>query len=380
VRPAGRRACPPLRLERLEARDCPAFTPAQIQHAYGLDYTALDDGSGTYAIPADGVGQTIAIVVPYDAPNIASDLSTFSSRYGLPQASLTKVRLGSLLYSAGWAQEASLDVEWAHAMAPAANLVLVEAASAYSTDLLTAVDRARTYDGVSLVSMSWGLGEFFSETGSASQGHFTTPTGHQGVTFVAASGDNGDRSALPDWPAISPNVVSVGGTSLYLSGGDYSRETGWNNTYGGSGGGQSSYFSAPSYQSAYTGLSRRSSPDVAFVGDPGTGVYVVFNGGTYVLGGTSASAPMFAGVMAIVNEQRALLGYGSFDGATETLPYLYSLTPGYDFNSITTNPNATHSMVTTVGLGSPVVYNFVPDLAYFEIYYDGGGGNAPPPS
>jgi subtilase family serine protease len=370
------RAGRPPRLEALEARDCPtSFTPAQLQHAYGVDSTALDDGSGTYQIPADGYGQTVAVVVAYDAPNVATDLSTFSSYYGLPAASFTKVRVGSPGPNTNWAAEATMDVELVHTLAPAANIVLFEANSALTSDLVAAVDRARAYAGVSVVSMSWGSGEFSAETGASYQNHFVTPSGHQGVTFVASSGDNGNVSAQPEWPTISPNVVSVGGTSLYFSGADYSYETGWNNSTGGSGGGQSSYFGVPYWQAGYTGLSRRSSPDVALVADPNTGPQFIFSPDSshtyiYVGGGTSASAPLFAGLMAIVNEQRALLGYGSFDGPNETLPYLYSLTPGYDFNGITTNPNRTGSMITTVGLGSPVAYYFVPDLAYFGIYYD----------
>jgi subtilase family serine protease len=302
-----------LRLETLEVRECPSFTPAQIQHAYGLDYSALDDGSGTYQIPADGAGETVGIAIAYDAPNIANDLNTFSNRYGLPPADFTKVRVGNPGTNTGWAQEATLDVEWVHALAPAASIKLFEGTDNSVGNLLTAVDAARNDPDVSVVSMSWGAGEFLGETANSYQTHFTTPNGHQGVTFVAASGDSGTVS----WPAISTNVVGVGGTSLFLSGGDYNYETGWTS----SGGGQSAYFPVQDYQAGFTGLSRRSSPDVSNVANPSTGVQVVYNGGTYVFGGTSASAPMFAGEMAIVNEARALLGYGSFDGPNETLPY-----------------------------------------------------------
>jgi hypothetical protein len=361
-----------LRLETLEARDCPSyFTPAQIQHAYGLDQAALDDGSGTYQIAADGAGQTIAIVDAYDAPNIATDLNTFSNRYGLPPANFTKVRVGNPTVNTGWAQEESLDVEWAHAMAPAANIVLFEGTNSSLSSLLSAVDQARRYAGVSVISMSWGSNEFSGET--SYQNYFTTPAGHQGVTFVASSGDAGNTQATPEFPSISPNVVAVGGTSLFLSGGDYNYETGWN----GSGGGQSSYFGVPDWQAGFTGLSRRSSPDVSFVADPNTGVLVVYNGGTYVFGGTSVSAPMFAGVMALVNEQRAILGYNSFDGPSETLPNLYSLTAGFDFTTISSGVNRTGSLITTVGQGSPITYNFINDLAYFGIYYSPPPGGSP---
>ena len=122
----------------------------------------------------------------------------------------------------GWAGEISLDVEWAHAIAPGANILLVEASSADTTDLMAAVDYARHAAGVSVVSMSWGGSEFFSWGGGESQSqttydpYFTTPAGHQGVTFIASAGDSGSQSGV-QWPASSTNVLSVGGTSLYTS-------------------------------------------------------------------------------------------------------------------------------------------------------------------
>src|SRR5207302_1140307 len=120
--------------------------------------------------------------------------------------------------------------------APKASILLVEAASATLGSLLTAVDTARKTVGVTAVSMSWGGGEFWSE--SYYDGYFTTPAGHNGVTFVASSGDSGSWYG-PEWPASSPNVLSVGGTTLGLkdSSGTYGGETGWS----GSGGGVSSY-------------------------------------------------------------------------------------------------------------------------------------------
>ena len=122
----------------------------------------------------------------------------------------------------------ALDVEWAHAIAPAADLVLVEAKSANDSDLMSAVDAARNLAGVSVVSMSWGTDEYSGELGYDS--HFNTPAGHQGITFVAASGDN---TAPGLWPAFSPNVLSVGGTTLSLANGSYGSETAWSDSGGG---------------------------------------------------------------------------------------------------------------------------------------------------
>src|SRR5262249_31713648 len=156
----------------------------------------------------DGEGQTIAIVAAYDAPTIASDLATFSAAMGLPQVpSFRKIDQdgGTRLPAANaqWAKEISLDVEWAHPMAPAANIVLVESYTATIPDLIAAVNTARRISEVSVVSMSWGVGEFAGM--QAWDQYFTTPSGHQGVTFIAAAGDAGAQAL---WPAISTNVIS----------------------------------------------------------------------------------------------------------------------------------------------------------------------------
>src|SRR5438445_8706994 len=234
-----------LRLEELECRVVPSiFTPGQIRHDYGFDQIAFTADSKSVA--GDGSGQTIAIVDAYDAPTIVNDLHKFNRQFGIPDANFQKVTPTGTLPAAdaGWAQETSLDVEWAHAIAPGANILLVEAASASLNDLTSAVSFAAQQSGVVAVSMSWGTSEFSAQTLYDSV--FTTPAGHNGVTFVASSGDNGAWFGA-DWPASSPNVLSVGGTSLRLnSAGNYSSETGW----GGSGGGFSQVESEPSYQQA----------------------------------------------------------------------------------------------------------------------------------
>src|SRR5439155_7369476 len=150
--------------------------------------------------------------------------------------------------AAGWSVETALDVEWAHAIAPKANILLVEAHSSSIGDLMSAVDYARNQPGVTAVSMSWGIDE--ATLGRAAESfyhsYFTTPAEHAGITFVAASGDSGAANG-PEWPAISPNVLSVGGTRLTTTGssGAYASEGAWS----GSGGGVSAYESEPSYQS-----------------------------------------------------------------------------------------------------------------------------------
>jgi hypothetical protein len=344
-------------------------TLAQIKHWYGFDQVKFNNGT----VAGDGSGETIAIVDAYDDPNFVSStdpnfanssLHTFDTAFGLPDPVFTKVNQngGSTLPAAdgGWGTEIALDVEWAHAIAPRANVLLVEANSNSTSNLLAAVDYARRQAGVVAVSMSWGSGEFGGETGYDST--FSTPAGHAGVTFVASTGDNG---APVEWPAISPNVLGVGGTSLAVDGsGNVTGESGW----GGSGGGISTLEAQPGYQQGLTihnggsvipANGHRAGPDVSYDADPASGFYV-YNGGWAVYGGTSAAAPQWAALIAIADQGRALAGAGSLDGPSQTLPDLYQLSAS-DFIDVTSgtsigNPNYTagpgYDLVT--GRGSPV--------------------------
>ena len=339
------------------------YSPAQIRHAYGFDQISFGGVAG------DGAGTTIAIVDAYDDPNIANDLKQFDKQFGLPDPVFTKVNQtgGSSMPTAdsGWATEIALDVEWAHAIAPKANILLVEANSAYFSDLLAAVDYARRYTGVVAVSMSWGGGDFQGETDY--DGYFTTTSGHAGVTFLASSGDNG-APAL--YPCVSPNVVAVGGTTLSLNGQNWYGESGWS----GSGGGISNGESQPSYQKGVVTQSttRRCTPDVSYDSNPATGVPIYDTFGTMnpwiQIGGTSAAAPQWAALIAIADQGRALAGKASLDGATQTLPMLYGLSSA-DFHDITTggstgSPNYSagpgYDLVT--GRGSPIANLVVRDL------------------
>jgi hypothetical protein len=333
------------RLEELECRTLPStYGPGQISHAYGFDQVTLPDGSA-----GDGTGQTIAIVDAYDAPNVAQDLQAFDQAWGLPDPPTFTVATpqGQPAYNGNWALESSLDVEWAHAMAPGANIVLVEAPSTTFSNMLGAVDYAARKTGASVVSMSWGSSEFFAETSASYDGHFA---GHTNLAFVAASGDGGQ----PIWPSVSPDVVSVGGTTLYLDGaGNYLYETAWSS----SGGGISAYESQPAYQSGVVTQSatRRTSPDVAYNADPDTGYYILFNGGWYVTGGTSAGAPQWAALLAIADQGRAVVQRSPL-GARDTLNALYSLYNGPDFNSVAGG----YDLAT--GMGSPNANLLISDL------------------
>jgi subtilase family serine protease len=298
------------------------LTPAQMSHAYGLD--AVSFSSNGQTIKGDGSGQTIAIVVADHNEYLWDELYLFDGYYGLPNPNFTQFNLAGNQTNDGWAEEEAMDVEWAHVMAPGATIDVVEARSDSLADLMYAVDFARHVPGVSVVSMSWGSGEFGSE--KAYDSVFTTPAGHNGVTFVAASGDSGAYSGA-QWPASSPNVVAVGGTTLNVNAaGTTVSETAWS----GSGGGYSVLESEPGYQTSVQSTGRRSTPDVSMDANPSTAVAVVFitpaspHASWQLVGGTSLSAQLYAGVIAVADQGRALAGKGSLDGATQTLPALYA--------------------------------------------------------
>ncbi len=338
------------------------YTPAQITAGYGL--TGLTYGTAA----ADGTGQTIALVDAYNDPDIAADLATFSTAFGLATPNLTVVsQTGSTTAlpttDADWAQEISLDVEWAHAIAPGAKLLLVEADSDSTDDLTAAVDYARTVAGVSVVSMSWGTTEFSDETSYDS--YFTTPSGHTGVTFVAAAGDDGSADGA-EWPAAAAGVVSVGGTTLTLStDGTYESETGWAD----GGGGASVYEGEAAFQYSAQRTGYRTTPDVAWDASVDTGVAVYDSvsddgsSGWLEFGGTSAGAPQWSALIAVADQGRAAAGLGTLDGATNTLPTLYGLyahksTDAADYNDITSGSTSQSVSATTgydevSGIGTP---------------------------
>jgi hypothetical protein len=389
-----RRPRRPLEVEALEERDLPAsfrpgyllarvhgraapfstagptgYTPAQVRHAYGFDQVWFNGVAG------DGSGQTIAIVDAYDDPTIASDLAQFDWAFGLPNPVFQKVNQwgGGTPPPANpnWGVEIALDVEWAHAIAPGARILLVEANSNSDADLFAAVSYAAAQPGVSAVSMSWGTPEYATE--ASSDGVFTTPAGHQGVTFLAAPGDNG---APASYPSASPNVIAVGGTTLSLdSWGNWVGESAWS----GGAGGISAYEGQPFVQmgTVTQTTASRAVPDVAYDANPATGfpIYDSYNYGTYApwaqFGGTSAGTPQWAALIAIADQGRAGAGLGSLDGPSQTLPALYAM-PGGDFHDITTgNSTGTpwywagpgYDLVT--GRGSPVANLVIRDLVNY---------------
>lgn len=260
------------------------YHPADIQAAYGM--------------PSDGGTGAIAVVDYGDEGTPLSDFNTFSAQFGLPQetssdptASTNKVF--QVVYaegtkppfdpSNGWYVEEALDMEWAHAMAPKAKIYLVESGG----DLVAANQVAAKLTGVKEVSNSWGYPGEYGPGELQLDSNFVYP----GVVFFASAGDIG---GLQQYPAESPNVVGVGGTSLYMSGNTVTSETVWDGT----GGGPSNYEPRPSYQSIIQSIvhSARGCPDIAAVADPYTGVAIYAGGSWTTVGGTSVACPVCAGI------------------------------------------------------------------------------------
>ena len=332
------------------------YTPTTVKKYLGLTNT--------------GSGQTIAIVTAYNDPTIAADLATFDSTYGLSApASFKKIsQTGSTstlpATDAGWALETSLDVEWAHAIAPGAAILLVEAKDSSLANLDTAIAYAAKQTGVSVISNSWGAaGEISGETTTDSYCKLTK------AICVFASGDAGNPGG---YPAYNPYVLSVGGTTLNLATSttgavSVSGETSW----GGTGGGVSVYEARPSYQSKLP-FTMRSIPDVSYDADPATGFAVYdstpYNGssGWFQMGGTSAGAPQWAGIVAVADQIRKnsrknpLAAWNSTTNAMPAGSTVYALTSGLtDITSGASNGSCGSICSVAVGydaltgLGSP---------------------------
>ncbi len=322
------------------------FAGSSSPHGYNITQIRT-----AYNLPSSGGdGATIAIIDAYDTPNIINDYTAFCNQFSLPNNSTGNLIVhkmsGTVGTDSNWAMETCLDVEWAHAIAPGAKILLVEATSDSDTALLAAVDYATSQQNVVAVSMSWGGQEFGGETSDSYESHFIKP----GITFFASSGDDG---SYVNWPAASANVVSVGGTTLKInaSGGVIS-ETAWTN----SSGGVSNYEAIPSFQTSL-GLSypNRAVPDVSYNADPSTGVAIRYNNQWYVVGGTSAGAPQWAAIDALGLDANNPNLYAR--AKTAYTSYFRDIINGSNFvNSAGTG----YDLVT--GLGSPLTTDFGTEL------------------
>lgn len=312
-----------------------------------------------YHLPSDGGKGTIALIGAYDDPTIEKDLNFFSKQFDLPECTVKNGCFEKHLMSSstnkdsGWSMETSLDVEWAHAIAPKSKILLVEAKTPSGQNLLDAVDYAAKRSDVVAVSMSWGGAEFTEET--TLDDHFTS---NHKIVFFASSGDNG---AGASWPAASPNVVAVGGTSATVKAdGTLTAETAWN----GSGGGVSGFEPEPDFQKAYDikkAQGHRAIPDVAYNADPQHGFSVYRSAGTsskgwYVFGGTSAGAPQWAAIQALGLSSGNDRFYQDKAGQNSKT-FFRDITSGYNGDCGYFCDARKHYDYVT-GLGSPLTVNF----------------------
>lgn len=387
----GTGACP---VENTSIRG--AYTPQQLRTAYGVE-TLCQQGY-------TGKGQTVVVIVSFGSPSLQQDVDTFSQRFGLPKITLDiRAPLGAKPFDpsntdmTGWQGETTLDVEMIHSMAPDAQIVVLTSPVS-ETEGVQGLPEFRQLEQYAVnnhlgnvVNQSWAASEatLGDSAGQAEIAQWNTfyqqATTQQGMTFFGASGDSGatdycDLKATQtctfqttSFPTDNPWVVSVGGTSLHISGAKVS-ESVWNSNGGASGGGFSKFYAEPSYQqmlpaSVQSELNnRRGVPDVAADGDPSTALAIYVAGKWVPIGGTSAASPLWAGIMAVANQMAGHpLGFIN--------PALYSIGTSdkyaQDFRDVTSgNNSASHvqgfsaapGWDPTTGLGAPIADKLLPDL------------------
>ncbi len=376
----------------------------QFRKAYGID-SLIKQG-------ITGKGQTIIDIVSYGSPTLQQDVANFDRHFALPAANIQVISpLGTVPFDptngdmTGWAGETELDVEIMHAVAPDAKIIVLTSPVAETEGTVglpqfrQLLQYALDHHLGSIVSMSWGASEpsLSDGAGRAEVAQwdklFQQSTTGQGITYLASSGDLGATDYLDAQHDISPHraigfpsddpwVTSVGGTSMTTDGVHF-RETAWNsNDASGSNGGFSTFFPTPSYQQAVSSNSpnpfnnERGVPDVAADADPATGLYVDIGGSFTGAGGTSASAPVWAGIVALGN-QLAGHNLGFID------PALYrvagSSNGGRDFHDVTVGDNTINRDGIDVpgfsagpgwdpvtGLGTPNAQYLLPELIAAE--------------
>lgn len=403
------------------------YTPADMRAIYNIPDPATSQ--------LDGRGQTIVVVDAFGDPSIQSDLQTFDAVFGLQDPQLTVYQpfpndpTANPADVAGWANETALDVEWAHAIAPAAHIVLAVAPSDNSRSLNDIQRRVIPRYRRAIVSLSFGNDETFARSGlidEIGQHVILARAAMLGDTVLVAAGDYGATGAagivngtatgpVAEYPASDPLVTSVGGTQgapyflqdpdpthVSLSGltlggaleqnGQYGAEETWNEdllgvVQGATGGAPSAFFPAPPWQASASGNTHRTVPDVAYNAAVAGGVITVVGGQPSVVGGTSAGAPQWAGIVALADQLRAAQGRPPLGFLNDDLYAIYH-SPRYtaDFHDILASPDfqgapenaiaevagpggsligfsAGQGYDLTTGLGTPNANNLIRDLA-----------------
>jgi len=371
----GTASCLALRRTDIAARPAlaasPLFTPSGYRPA---------DIQSAYALPTTlGSGMTVAVVDAFDLPTAEADLSVYRSQYALPPCTTLNgcfrkvAQDGSTSYpspNTNWGQEIALDIDMVSAACPNCKILLVEADSADFSDLGASVNRVVSMGAVA-VSNSYGGPEGSGASEAYWDAHFYN---HPGVAITASTGDCGYACApssggnLNDvqYPAASPYVVAVGGTSLTGSVGTGWTESAWGNSHGGAGSGCSLYEPKPSWQHD-PGCATRTQADVSAVADPGTGVAVYVAGSWSVFGGTSASSPIIAATFGLaggpaVGAYPASYLYGNTAALNDvvggnndvtfgtcTVTYLCNGVAGYDGPTGLGTPNGTGAFTAPAG-------------------------------
>jgi subtilase family serine protease len=370
--------------------DLACYDPEQIRNAYDVPESLT------------GAGQTIVIVDAYGDPTIEQDLANFDAAFGLPAPPSFTVYHGSSTQKAGphgaadWALETALDVEWAHAIAPGANIVLAEAPSSSGNAInSTEASIVSKYPG-SILSQSFGINEnAINGNGNNIQWKQADKNYQRfaglGITVLASAGDDGattgTSSNTPSFPSSDPWVTAVGGTQglpypyglCESTGSDdcsYGGEQAWNEPEFevATGGAPSQLFGTPGYQAGTSAFTTRTTPDVSYNAAVNGGVLVVQGENIWLVGGTSAGSPQWAGIFALANEARAASGEGPIGFANPTLYSIYhSGRYGTDFHDITVGDNtlagapvagydAGPGYDLATGIGTPDVANLIQDL------------------
>jgi len=364
------------------------YAPQQIRNAY--DITPLLNKGIT------GTGRTIVIIDAYQSPTIRTDLALFDRVFGLPNPTLNIIAPDGLTpfdqtdpNQVGWAGEISLDVQWAHAVAPGATIDLVLAKSNQDADLLSVTKYAVDNNLGDVISQSFGEGESCADPAILAQEHqvFEEAT-NKGMTIFASAGDSGaaqptcDNSAYflsASTPASDPLVTGVGGTTLNadLTTGAYGSESVWNDDYGSGGGGYSTVYKRPDFQAPVVKDSHmRGVPDVSYNAGVNGGVLAVWSSnpvlpGTpliFIFGGTSAGSPQWAGITALADQEAG----GRVGFLNKTLYHIgnhkdysavfHDVTAGNNSVAGITGYSAVSGWDAASGWGSPDVANLVPLL------------------
>ncbi len=263
------------------------FTPNQIKKAYSI----------SNIIPLSGVRRPIVTVIAaYNNPYLPRDIAAFGRVFGLPNCNYT-IHNFSRRFSPNWAVEVTLNVQWIYAINPYTQIRIVLAASDSRKDMLNAVSFANNKNNfrpaldTDIMSMSWGTEDVGNL--AAYNNYFTNPN----TIYVASSGNSNKVSV----PSCCTNVLSIGGTSLNINH-SFNRvsESVWNK----SGAGYSKSFTKPLYQPTISSSNKRISPDFGCVADPNTPCYMIINNKAYTTGGTSLAAPIYAGMLSVLTQNR----------------------------------------------------------------------------